>query len=802
MNRREFSKKIGMAGVLAHEALSDATGNSVAPAQSANRPETNARSSGAEGEFPQGNYTPFGYLDNPYHTWDVHPSGVIRSVPALGMGWYYPAGPGGYFYYKADSIYRAMLRFGFQIGGTNLFESGDFHDAGIELSSPHHSKDLLSFAFEASGVAVSAAFFLIAENTIACRMSLQNTGSAAQDVRITAIERLELGEAQWWGRDGISGNFDEAGRYSTLRSFAAGPVFILKSDRQPLNHLISPDDSELKEWMAGSRTDRASATTYFPQPLNAALKFHVSLSSTAVWTGSFILSRSDNYRFAARESAQSLLAVAPTHAEKVAADGEYWGTAPVLDGDFPDHWKHSWVYDFETLRMMVRRPIGLYQHPWDAMQIQAPRNVLAETSIDMWALAYANPEAAKAVLLGQFQDAVEPNVPCSREDGVMNMVAADGSECGTAIQWCYPFYCIESVFLRTGDEAWLAKIYPYLSLFVEWTLKHRTDSEGWIVAKCSWESGMDASSRFLIQQPTGGELIDFIRVAEIQAAMAHAARTLQNYAAILGHANDVPRWKELVERYTKKTRELFYQSWFYDVDSRTGKPIVVSGHREVTQVAPIMCGVATPEQSRAMIPAMLEYNPEQEYWLEWASLVLPYAESMWKSGQREPLSNVLHELIDRVYASMDRRDIEPAKKIGWPGVSCEYWSKNGAAGGEGYGWGATLPAHVVRSIFGFRELAWGEDEQFELGPNLPASLLADGKNFGLRNVHFRKHRFDLWYGVASGTNLEASLRFADPSVKIRVLDDSGQEIPVKSSSGATAFSANNHALYRVKILRG
>ena len=45
---------------------------------------------------------------------------------------------------------------------------------------------------------------------------------------------------------------------------------------------------------------------------------------------------------------------------------------------------------------MVRRPIGVYKHPWDAMQIQTPRNVLAETSINMWALGYADADSAQA----------------------------------------------------------------------------------------------------------------------------------------------------------------------------------------------------------------------------------------------------------------------------------------------------------------------------------------------------------------------------------------------------------------------
>jgi hypothetical protein len=77
-------------------------------------------------------------------------------------------------------------------------------------------------------------------------------------------------------------------------------------------------------------------------------------------------------------------------ARKHGEDAHFWDSAPQLTGDWPAHWKRGWVYDYETLRMMVRRPIGVYKHAWDAMQIQAPRNVLAETSIDMWALSYAD----------------------------------------------------------------------------------------------------------------------------------------------------------------------------------------------------------------------------------------------------------------------------------------------------------------------------------------------------------------------------------------------------------------------------
>jgi len=794
MNRREFSKNLIIGSALASKVSAPGGADSLSGAR-----EVPEAKGGVRKAFPAGAYTPFGYLDNPYHTWNLHPSGVLRSVPPMGMGLYFPAGPGGYFDYKRNSVYRSILRLGFRIGDRVLFETDDFGAAGPEITASHHSKNLLKLDFAVSGLSISASFFLVGENALVCSLSIRNGSDSARDVRAFAVQRMELGESSWWGRDGLSGAFDDQGQRSILRSFAAGPVFMLKTDHRVDSHLVSADDASLRAWMAGSTHSAAAATAYFPNPLNAALGVKASIPPGAKWAVKVLLGRAVNEHSAEREISASMPRVEPVHAEKILEDDRFWSGTPRLEGDFPENWKRAWVYDFETLRMMVRRPSGAYQHLWDAMQIQAPRNVLAETSIDMWALSYADPGTAKAVLLGQFQDAIEANVPCMREDGTMNMVAADGSECGTALQWCYPFYCIASVFLRTADESWLGQLYPYLAAHLDWTLKHRTDRQGWIVTKCSWESGMDASSRFLIPQPTGGELIDFIRVAELQAAMAHATRTMQQYAKLLGHTGDVARWQELSSLYAEKTRELFQGGWFYDVDSRSGEPIVLPNHREVTQMAPIMCGVATPEQIQAMAPAMLEFNPRQEYWLEWPSLVLPYAESMWQAGRRQALADVLLEIVERAYRSMDRRAIELEKRLGWPGVSCEYWGQKGAAGGEGYGWGATLPAHIIRSLFGFRELEWIVGEQFELGPNIPESLVSEGKLFQLHNLRYRSRWFDLEYKCLAQGEFHAFLTISEKAEGIRITDETGREMPVQWSDSKAAFKLKNHALYRVRL---
>jgi hypothetical protein len=793
MNRRDFTKALVAASPALPAIRERLLARAIPAAQQSDPASQPADSDG----FPAGSYTPHGYLDNPYHSWALHPSGVLRSVPPLGLGLYFPAGPGGYFDYSRNSVYRSILRIGLRIGDKVYYEDRDFPPGAITAS--HHSKNILTLNAEVPPLKLSTVFYQLDEQTLSCTLSLGNSASSEVAVKAFAVQRLELGASEWWGRDGIAGLYDTEGDCVLLRSFAAGPVFALSGDVRSVTQLVTANEAGIKPWMAGSALHQFTATAYYPAPLHGGLAWTFTVSAAQAATCHIFLTRAVNEGSAITGGRSVKAPATSVYEDKKSEDNRFWSHAPRLEGDFPAHWKNSWVYDFETLRTMVRNPLGVYKHPWDAMQIQAPRNVLAETSIDMWALSYADPETAKTVMLGQFEDALEHNVPCMREDGTMNMVAADGSECGTSLQWCYPFYCMESVFLRTVDRTWLAELYPSLSALLEWTLKNRTDRDGWVVAKCSWESGMDASGRFLMKQPTGGELIDFVRVAELQAAMSHAARTMERYAGLLGKSDDAGRWAQLASTYAEKTRQLWYEGWFYDVDVHSGKPIVIPGHREVTQVGPIMCGVATPEQVRAMIPPMREYESNQEFWLEWPSHVLPYAEAMWLAGEREYLSRVLYEIVDRVYRSMDRRDVEPGKKLGWPGVSCEMWGLGGARGGECYGWGATLPAHIIRSVFGFRE-DWGPEKwHFSLGPNLPEALWGAGKSLRLRNIYYRDRTFEVHYTYRQGQKLLVELTFssAPPNQRLRVTNEAAREVPLQSSKTSWSFEADNHAIYHV-----
>jgi hypothetical protein len=728
MDRRKF-----MAGVAGAGVAGVALPGMARTAQA----ETAAALPRPSGEFPPDRYTPYGYLDNPFHTWNLHRSGVLRSVEAIGFGFYFPAGPGGYFDYADEAKYAGLLRLGFSVNGKVFFDHADF--APEQLYAGYHSHLIFTYRFAADGCEIAATFHQVGEDTLAAEVEIANPGGAAAKVGLLAAHEYHLGAAKWWGRDGIAGRYEASGDAVATRGFAAGTAFRLNLSEPSARHAVSTDAGAARALLAGT-SGAGEAVSYYPAPLFAGLACELTIPAGGRKAVSVWLTRATDARGAAAVQRQAKSAAAAELQRKQFQDRMFWGRAAMLEGDWPEHWRRGWVYDIETLRMMVRRPIGDYRHPWDAMQVQAPRNVLAETSIDMWALSYADPGNATAVLLGQYLDALDANVPCMREDGEMNMVAADGDACGTSIGWCYPIFCLQSVARRIGGAPWLPQVAAQVARFVRWTLAHRTDSAGYVVGKCSWETGMDASSRFQIQQPTGAELIDFIRIVELQAATAHACGALAEWSRQLQDAAGEAEWRALQRRYADKTQSLWNgHDWFQDFDTRRDATIVppppLKGQlrREVGQAAPIFLGVATAEQARAMLPLLRQYRAHPAYYLEWASLVLPYLESLWTAGERRLAGEVTADLAERIYRSTDRR--EPGTQgLGWPGVSCEMWGLKGAVGGEGYGWGATLVAHIIRSIAGFRET--GDPLTLELSPAIPERLMQPGKRYAISSLQY------------------------------------------------------------------
>lgn len=759
--------------------------------------------------FPLDDYTPFGYLDNPWHTWDLHRSGIFRSLPGIGFGLYYPAGPGGYFDYRADGIYAAELALGFRIGQRNLLAAGDFRPG--QLTSTYHSKNIFSYAFDEGGVRVSSSYLQVNEDALAVRIELAETSARRQQLQVLAAHTYRLGGRDWWGRDGLAGGFDQDAAALWIRSFAAGTAFVVAASRPSERQFFSNKDADRETWL-GPSPKGEDKLAYYPQPLHGGLRYQVDLAPHSRQEITVILARASNLPSALHHAQVSLPKAPAALASKRAEDAAFWNAAPRLTGDWPEHWKRGWVYDFETLRTMVRRPIGLYKHPWDAMQIQAPRNVLAETSIDMWALSYADPEQAKAVFLGQFLDALADNIPCMREDGVMNMVAVDGSACGTAISWCFPFFCAASIFDRTRDVTWLRQLYPKLGALLRWTLAHRTDAGGFIVGKCSWETGMDTSKRFLIKQPTGGELVEFLRLVELQAAASQAGAILARFAKVTSDTLSIPQWRHLQKTYAEKTQQLWKNDWFHDFDTRAGHLVTIAT-RDPSQAAPAFCGIATGSQKKLMLPTLRkmyeklqaqgrEDVPQGDYSLDWSSFVLPFLESAWACGDGQLISETIETICDRIYTSMDRRSIEgppgpkgAPRKLGWPGVSCEIWGASGAFGGEMYGWGAVMPAHIIRNLTGFRET---EDfGRIVLSPGFPPLLAIAGKRYGITGLSYGEGRLNLHFTFITDSQIQVEVEW--PGGIQSVTGSDGQRLKVEHSGARLRFDAVNHGRYIVEL---
>lgn len=91
--------------------------------------------------IPRDDFTPFGYLDNPYHAWKLNPSGVLRSLEPLGMGWHVP-NLGSYA--NNQFQYTAHLNIGLKIGKTVLITPDDFRRQKCAIHSTLHTKIALN----------------------------------------------------------------------------------------------------------------------------------------------------------------------------------------------------------------------------------------------------------------------------------------------------------------------------------------------------------------------------------------------------------------------------------------------------------------------------------------------------------------------------------------------------------------------------------------------------------------------------------------------------------------------------------
>ncbi len=736
--------------------------------------------------FPQDRYTPHGYLDNPAHAWKAGPGGVLRSRPAIGIGWHYPSYAHAY---NRVWHYRAFLQLGFKLpNGKWLLESADFEQNSVDLYSDYHSKNWLSYVFEGSdGLRVRTIFYLAdveKGDVLGCLVEIRNQGTATQVGSFVAALDYERQYGQ--GLDWVSGLYARRSQSGlSVAAYQEGMALHLRSNAVANEKWLEGASlGDLRHWLDLKGTGQEAKPADNTVRKVGALEYVYECEPGATHLTQLVVSREVSewravhqaIRFLADDASPLYEALSARKAE----DDAFWGQAPKLSGDWPEHVRRGMVYDFETLRMIARRPLGIYKHGWDAMQLQVPRTVLAEAAIDMLILSYADPATAKDVLLGTFADAPEPNVPCSREDGSYNMVALDGSPCGTAPEWCFPFHCIELVYRRTGDREWLATLYPYLETFMDFWQHYRTDQQGRPFYKCSWEAGQDNSARFGIKDDPsgGGALGDHLWPVDLQAAMAQSCWLLAAWADELGLGQEkVAKWNTLGGQHGMFMRQLWRteKNWFHDFDRRSN---AFTDIIDTMQLAPLLCRAASPEQVQAL-QGQLENPPMHGqifHPLMWPSIVFCLVEACSESGRSDLAARHGWAALDGVYRWMDSRPaVIAADQGGLPGVAREYWPQvsnpqanppRGGGGAEVYGWGCLGAYLLLRYVVGVQEERpqAGEQVAFSLRPNLPPELIQAGKSYRVQTIPCQSAFIDIMYKVLDTTGLlEVSVNATFPA---------------------------------------
>ena len=751
--------------------------------------------------FPRLDYTPFGYIDNPYHSMVFNRSGVIRSVPPLGFGWWRTGFEGNYGGGVQDHVnYLSVLQVGVRIGGTLFLTPEDFTANKVALVSEYHTKHLISYDWTYRGIRTSLRFFLPRENTLACIAELRNDGNDPATIDLNATHLYRIGDAKWWGSDGIAVRYVPASDVSISKIWAYGDIFVLGADARSAARASLADEKRWEQWIRTSDTASILAASLKGQgPMRAVQRYRLNLPPHDVRSVLFLLSRGRNEPAAIEEFRIGKQEALSLLDRQLADDSTFWANCPTLQGDWPDTWKRGWVYDFETLRMNVRQPLGIFRHPWDAMQIHSPRSVLGETSLDMMTMSYADPSLAREVLYGTFADAPAPNVPCVREDGSMNMISADGSECGTAPMWGYPFHMIKAIYLATGDSMWVRKLYPHLKAYIDWWLENRTDKDGWLHCNNSWESGQDGSRRFLVAEHNEGAVADFVRTVDVEASMAEAMEIMRSFAVLAGKPGDVSLWTTLAERRKSNTRKMFVDGWFRDVDGRSNTPIILKDYFDVMMFAPLTCGIATDEQVDAVRPMFRAFLEKQKRWLEWPPALFTYVEAAWRAGVQLGAAEAVAGTAERVYRRTDAREVsfrEGPFDYRIPGIANEFWPlRDIPPGGENYGWGATLPMNIIRSIVGFREADPPSGIACTLAPALPASLMVPGKVYAIHTLHYRGSTLDISYRCGSGDSISVSVRVRSPKPVVVLAQDGRSSILAKTAGKAAdevmTFGASN-----------
>ena len=129
----------------------------------------------AAGLFPQGDYTPYGYLQNPYHvarSYQDTTGGNIRTPQDLvGIGWVYPT--------ERVQYQEAALGFGLTVDGQTILTRDQFLKTGYV--SRYHSAQILTYNTAFAGVEIHITHWLGDADSLVQVVELKNESDTVHD---------------------------------------------------------------------------------------------------------------------------------------------------------------------------------------------------------------------------------------------------------------------------------------------------------------------------------------------------------------------------------------------------------------------------------------------------------------------------------------------------------------------------------------------------------------------------------------------------------------------------------------------
>lgn len=435
-----------------------------------------ARTSSAE-NGGQNNLTTWGYIQNPYHR-VRHRSGVLRAHDRLNGVAHYTenggpndpndAAPSATIFVAAEAEENTVRNPADTHAPKWLITATDFDAAGVERTSPLHTKSRLAIAH--SGV--ETVYYQASENVLAAKLR------AATPTKAALVIQLDTGG---------KGSADAV--YTTSCSSGGGPngSILITGGPPPGSWGVTfsapglPDVSvfDSLDSLRDGLAHRSSDVTHGGlscDPTDACSVNGCSTNSSVLFLALRFSSGNplDLTAFVGRASPEpctagakkgcgdpeastvSVLNEAAQNGEAqnelnrhTVEDNRFWGGGFRLEGSWPTLWKRGVQYDLNTVRANIRPARGVFKHPWDAMQVHGPRIVAAESSMDTMTLSYADVELAKDVLYGLYADTAargQPQVPCQNEDGTTNMECMDGHTAGTPPSWGAPLFTVLSIF--------------------------------------------------------------------------------------------------------------------------------------------------------------------------------------------------------------------------------------------------------------------------------------------------------------------------------------------------------------------